>query len=161
MPNLSSWSLTQNDYDGEKTISSFIIPDLTVTNIPVLLPYVGALQSAIEGVTMGVPVQSNLTFENKLLAAPGVKASDKNAQRERKWLIKYYDSVTFRQFRVELGCADAALLPATNTDTVNLQVGAVPPGAWAAFVTAFEQLVDTPDGNDAKLLEAVLVGRNT
>lgn len=161
MPNLSSYSLSQNDYDGETTTTTIIIPDMTVINTPVLLPAIGNFKDSIDAISMGVLTASNLTYERTLFAPPGSKATDKNAQRERKWLIKYYDAVTFRPFQIEVGCADASLLPATGTDTVNLRTGVVPAGVWTTFKTNFEALVDTPDGNDGILLEAILVGRNT
>lgn len=161
MPNLSSYSISQTDYDGEVTSTTMIIPDMTVVNTPVILPALGDLRAAIDAISLGTLMSSNLVYEKTLYAAPGSKPSDKNAQRERKWLIKYYDVTTFRPFQVEIGCADASLLPAGNTDRVNLLTGAVPAGVWTTFKTAFEAVVDTPDGNDAKLIEAILVGRNT
>jgi len=108
-----------------------------------------------------VLTSTNLVFEKSRLAPPKTKATDKDSQRERKWRVFYFDVTTLAPFQVEYGCADAALLPAGGTDTVNLRDGVTTVEPWTTFKTNFEALVDTPDGNDAKLLEAVLVGKNT
>lgn len=161
MAGKSTYSISQNDYDGETTSSTVNIPDITETNLLILLPFLGAYKGSVDAITKGVLTSTNLVLEKARLAAPGAKATDKDSQRERKWRVYYYDVTTLKPFQVEYGCADASLLPAGGTDTVNLRDGEVTVAPWTAFKTNFEALVDTPDGNDAKLLEAVLVGKNT
>lgn len=161
MPQLKSfYNLSENDYGGERTTTQYGIPELTELNLPVVMPALGALKSAHDGITLGVMVQDELIFARNKTAASNVKATSKQAQRENKWLIRYFDVTTFAQFVLEVGCADLTLLQ-TDGDRVNLTEGSVPAGAWAAYKLAFETVVDTPDGNDAELIEAIYVGRNT
>lgn len=162
MPSTSSWSITQRDYDGEPTTTVFGLAQLTDVNIITILPQLGPLKTAIDGVTLGLLTGTNLTWAADVLGPPGGVASSVNAQRENKWLIRYFDTVTNRPFQVSLGCADLALLSG-NSDTINLRDGATPapPAAFVAFKTAFETVVQSPDGNPVKTLSAQHVGRNT
>lgn len=161
MAGKSSFSVSQADYNGELTSATVNIPDMTILNTEVLLPAIGNYKDSVDAITKGVLTSTNLVFEKSVLAPPRTKATDKDAQRERKWRVFYYDITTNNSFQVEYGCADASLLPAGGLEAVNLRDGQAPAGVWSTFKVNFEALVDTPDGNDAKLLEAVLVGRNS
>lgn len=86
--------------------------------------------------------------------------TDSQVQRERKWLVTYQDLGTFRRYQTELPCAmpktgAGASRMITGTDKADLTHADI-----AAFVTAFEVFVDSPDGNGINVLEIEMVGRN-
>jgi hypothetical protein len=155
----SSFTVSQTDYDGEGTSMSVLVTQLSGANIATELPKHAALQTAVDGISIGVINKTQTVYELLQISAPGVRAASPQAQREAKWLIRYYDTTTFREFSTEVGCADLTLLT-DNNSTINLLDGATPPAAFATFKTAFEAVVSSPDGNSVKLIEAVHVGRN-
>lgn len=156
----SSYTVSQTDYDGEITSTSVLTTQLTTANAAVELPKLATLKTAIDGISIGNINKTQIVWETLPITAPGVRPSDQTAQRETKWLIRYYDSVTFREFSAEVGCADLTLL-SENKNKVNLLDGQAPAsGAFADFKSAFEACVSSPDGNSVKLIEAMHVGRN-
>ena len=156
----SSFTVSQTDYDGEVTSTSVLTTQLTTANAAVELPKLATLKTAIDGISLGTVNKTVTVWETLPISAPGVRPSDQNAQRETKWLIRYYDTTTFREFSAEVGCADLSLL-SENKNAINLLDGQAPAsGPFADFKTAFEACVSSPDGNAVKLIEAMHVGRN-
>jgi len=79
------------------------------------------------------------------------------AQRELKWLVTYSGNTSGKKFTIEIACPDVTDNVVPNTDLADLAST-----DWAAFVTAFEAYVKSPDnGTEAvTVLSARVVGRN-
>jgi len=160
-------SITLIDYDAEVAASSFYTGDVTAVSLPGLLTEFGALRTAIEGITLGVVRQEALkVFDTRLSNS---KPSDKEAQRETKWLVVYEDNLPFfddpvnaipnagylKIFTMEIGTADLSLL---NTDSNTMNITS---GAGATFKTAFEAIARSPYGGTVTVRQVQHVGRNT
>ncbi len=164
--NLPRGGFTVLDYDGETSKMGFAIERVTALTIASFLAVWGSLRSAVEGVSLGV-VQSEYAdiFNTRLNNMP---PSDANAQRERKWLVRYQDATQFLDVAntianpnymqvdsFEIPCADVSLLQAgtdkadpTNTAVLNL-------------VNLVEQMCRTKFGTALEVIEIRLVGRNS
>lgn len=156
------------DYSRERSAMSFITGDVTAVSLPGLLTQFGALRTAVDGITLGTIVEeAQYVFKTKL---SNTVPTDKNAQRERKWLVTYEDTTAFfddpinaipnagyrKVFNLEIPTADASKLPTTvNTDEADLTQTEI-----AAFVTAYEAIARSPYGGDVNVLRMQLVGRN-
>lgn len=146
------YSLTLRDWEGslgDVQINTGIVTALT---LPGLLTQIGALRTAIEGLTIGVPASENQTVFDTLLSQD-LPASE-YAQRGNKWLVSYHDNTQFfdapvnaipnesylRKYRVMIPTADNSLLE-DNEKRLDLTAG-----AGLAFVTAFEAMAKSPAG---------------
>lgn len=148
-------TFTLLDFSEEKASTQIGIPGYNVLTNAGVITDVGALRAAIDGITLGSIVQENLTwFATKYAAAA---PTDQEAQREKKWLVRVQDTVTLAEYRVEIPTADLTgvqLIPGTD----NADLGQPP---MDAFVSAFEAVYRSPDGNPATVLQVSYVGRRT
>ncbi len=164
--NLPRGGFTVLDYDGETSKMGFAIERVTVLTLATFLTGWGNLRGAVEGVSLGV-VQSEYAdvFNTRLNNMP---PSDANAQRERKWLVRYQDATQFLDVAntianpnymqvdsFEIPCADVSLLQA-GTDKADPTKTEV-----IALVTAIEQMCKTKFGTNLEVIEIRLVGRNS
>lgn len=156
----ASYTVSANDYGGERTNTQYGLPAQNDTTVAATETLLGDLRAAHMALTLGVLVQGQFVYRQTKYAPSNIKATNKEAQREKKWLIRYYDNVTFAAFVVEIGNADLSKL-GTDGDRVNLATGSVPAGVWTTYKDAFEAVCYSPDGNPCTLVEAVFVGRNT
>jgi len=150
----SRFARTYIDYSAEKSTIDFRIREMTAATIAAVLTEAATLGSAIDALSGGTLVKSQLIQDSSNFAAtPPV---DPNAQRERKWLVRYQDTVNSKYGQVEIPVAEVntdLLLPVSDiadfSDTV-----------WTDFITAFELTARSVDGNTVNVVEAILVGRN-
>lgn len=156
------------DWDGESSAMSFNTGAVTAVSLPGLLTQFGALRTATDAMILGtISEEAQYVFKTKL---SNTLPTDKNAQRERKWLATYEDNLPFfdnpvnaipnagyrKVFNLEIPTADATLLPTTPPgDKLDLSTGV--PAAW---VTAFEDIARSPYGGTVTVLSIELVGRN-
>lgn len=160
-------SFTLLDHNREQSTMSFYTGNITAVSLPGTLTDFGALRTAIEGITLGVVSKESLkVFDTPLANDP---PADQNAQRERKWLVVYEDSLPFfdapvnaipnegyrKRFTCEIGTADIAGRLIPNTDRADLTNTGI-----ASFVTAFENIARSPYGGTVNVLEIRAVGRN-
>lgn len=153
MPN-SRFAQTYIDFSGEKSTVDFPIRPMTAATIAAVLTELATLGTAIAGLSSGVLVKSIATQDNTNLG--GALPTDPNAQRERKWLVRFQDLTTLRYGQVEIPVAEVSstlLLP--GTDQADLSAA-----EWVAFIGAFETTARSIDGNAVNVLTAKLVGRN-
>lgn len=136
------------DYGNERSRATFPVADA------ILDATITALVSAIEGLTLGTRGTAYLVVEEAKNAGADTPATSPYAQRENKYLCRYQDDVTAKFYQLEIPTADLNEL-ATNSDLVDLE-GV----AGAAFKTAFEDAVQTDDGNAVTLISVQFVGRN-
>jgi hypothetical protein len=152
------FTMTLADYNREtSTVSLRLAPvDIGVSLDAIEMDgKMDTLQSAINGVSLGLPVSQTRTYEREALASPNSAAASSDAQRERKWLVRCYDEVTFDPVTFEIPAADLSLLQ-TNSEYMDTSAG-----AGAALVTAIESAVVSKAGNPVIVVEIVHVGRNT
>jgi len=145
------------DYGGE--MSSVRVRGLTLTaaNFDAQVALAEALENAISGTTeiaLGNVIRTSIGHvEPSGLSAP----IDPQAQRETKWDVHYHSSSTGKKYRMEIPCADLALLDPNARDRM-----LVSSGNGQAFVTAFNAYARCPDdGTPAVFDYALHVGRNT
>ena len=148
----SYYSLTLLDYSAEKTNTRFRVEEITAGNFATQLTSLAALGSSIDNLTLGT-LHKSATIQNEAVIS-NTLPTDVNAQRERKWLIRYQDTVTEKIYTAEIGTADL-----TDNLVPNSDMALLTSTDWAAFKTAFEAVVLSPDGNAVVLYQAFHVGR--
>jgi len=135
----STATLAFKDYSLEPSNTKVTITQITAGNLVATLGLVDTLINAIQAITLGQLATSKVTARDQ--DEDTVTPTDPNAQRERKWLVKYHDVVTGKKYRMEIPTADLAGTNLnTNSDEANLADVQI-----AAFVTAFEAVVTDPD----------------
>lgn len=149
------------DFDGETASCSFPTSDLTSANIDTEYADSLTLQSALGDVQRGLLVRRAHAAKSVPLAVG--RATDAEAQREEKALVRMYDSVTFERMTLEIPCVDMGLqitghpgyfylssIPSEDNST-----------EWLALVDEIENMVVGPGGNSVVVEDAYHVGRNT
>ena len=154
------------DFSNEKSSLLIHTGNVTAASLPGLITEVGALRTAIEGITLGVVGSERLTvFDTTLSNTP---PTDELAQVESAWLVTYADVTPFfddpvnaipnagygKLFNLTIGTADVTgrLLPGTDLgDMTNAQIN--------AFVQAFEQTSRSPCGGRTNVIRITFVGR--
>lgn len=113
-----------------------------------------SLLSAMDSVTDGVRNGYTESAVTLLSQAPAVNP---DSARERKWLVSFQDSVTFKRYSFTIPTADpAGVTMIANTDFMDISVG-----DGAALKNAIEAFVRGPNTDNAVIvLEIKLVGRN-
>lgn len=150
----SMFSQTYIDESRESSTITFRVRDITAATIAAVLTEVATLGTAIGALSGGTLAKSQLIQDSSSFDAS--PPADPNAQRERKWLVRYQDTVNFKYGQVEIPVAEvSATLKVANSDRANLAAT-----AWTDFITAFETTARSVDGNIVNVLEAILVGRN-
>ncbi|MCK5133316.1 MAG: hypothetical protein KAR40_14335 [Candidatus Sabulitectum sp.] len=149
-------SFTFLDASAEKSSMTFNFGAITAASLPGFLTQFGALRTATDAISIGQLVGDMWTGDKTKYS--NVVPTDKDAQRERKFLVVYEDDTTLALYRMEVPCADYALVDVFQgeTDLVDLAQTAI-----AAFVTAFEALCRSPEGNAITVVSMRGVGRNT
>jgi hypothetical protein len=140
------------DYSVESSGVKLPITTLTAANFVAETALIAALETAIDGVSMCnlVGTDTIAVRQRNLNGA----STNRDAQREKKWLARYHDFVTNKKYRVEIPCADLSILaPASDfADTAN--------AAFIALKTAWELVVRSPDDNNLTILDSLeFVGR--
>jgi len=139
---ISRASQTLQDYGtpgsgsgAEKSNWSVWISTLTAANFVAQTGLVSALYSAVLDITLGSQAASAI---QAVATQSAVENTNPLAQRENKWLVRYHDTAGTK-FTVEIPTADLSLLD-TGTEFLDLAGTEA-----AAFVTAFEAVVKSPD----------------
>jgi len=147
-------NITINDYSNEK--SSFGVTSVTANagNLAAQQTLAAALVAATEDLTIGEVVKQTQVLV--ILDSPAIPTSP-YAQRELKWLVSYIGDSSGKTFSVEIAAPDITDNVVVNTDVADLSST-----DWAAFVTAFEAYVRSPDNGTetVTVVGARLVGRN-
>lgn len=155
---------TIEDYDGETSRASVNIGPLTAGNFTAKRAALDAYKAALPGIILGEIRRTNI---NETFSESTAAITDKNAQRETKWLVTLIDDTQFfdvgntinnpgfgNLFNIEIPTADLSLL-ANNQDELDLTDPAV-----AAVVTALEGVANSPTGGDTvRVVKIKHVGR--
>lgn len=133
---------------------TFQVGPITAVSIPGFLTEFGAFRTATEAISGGALVSDSWTGDTTKYDAS--IPTDISFQRERKYQFRYQGTTTFSKYRIEVPIADFStdrLIP--GSDDVDLTQTEI-----AAWVTAFETLVKTEDGEDTEILSGKGVGKN-
>lgn len=137
------------DRSGESARTQLSVADLlAVDPVPAS---VTALLNAIVAIADGVIVN----WQSSGVWKQGNTSAALIGQREERWLVVYEDTVTKAVYTNEIPCRKSSVVPPLETDRVDLTQG-----PWPAFVSAFEGVVTSPDGNPVNVLRVQLTGRN-
>jgi hypothetical protein len=160
--NLEKLRYVMADYNGETSAMDFFIGEVTMVNYGDVIAMIGAVRTAIEGITLGVMQQEQLLAVNTTLS--GDSATDTAAQVELAWRVYYVDitpeigvgvsNPEYGELRYrELPCADTSKLLAGSdlADPANVDV--------AAFITEFETSITSKTGQAIEVQYIQLVGR--
>jgi len=142
------------DYSNEKSTTVLNTTVLTAGNFAAQQTLAAALAAAIEDLSIGeLTKQINSV---PVLDTPAIPTNP-YAQREMKWLVQYQGDVSGKLFSSEIAAPDITDNVVPNTDTADITST-----DWAAFVTAFEAYVKSPDDvtETVTVIGARLVGRN-
>jgi len=142
------------DYSNEKSSTVLNTTVLTAGNFAAQQTLAAALAAAIEDLSIGeLTKQINSV---PVVDTPAIPTSP-YAQRELKWLVQYQGDTSGKLFSSEIACPDITDNVVINTDVADLSST-----DWAAFVTAFEAYVKSPDdvAETVTVIGARLVGRN-
>jgi len=120
---------------AEKSNWSVWISTLTAANFTAQQGLISALFTAALDLTVGSQAATNILAVSTVSS---VVNTNPLAQRENKWLVRYHDANSTK-FTVEIPTADLSLLD-TGTEFLDLAGTEA-----AAFVTAFEAVVKSPD----------------
>lgn len=147
--------LTVSLWDYDKEPSSVTMEGLTITaaNLDAQNTMMDAIETAIAGVSLGVIFKDTRVFDYSLIA--GTPPNDKDAQREKKWLVRMHDAVTFKPHKIEIPCADLSLLDDQNKGSMDSS-----DAAYTALEAALQNYIRTEAGNPVIVDEIVFVGRN-
>lgn len=157
------------DFSDESSNASVHVGTITAVNLAAVLVDIAAFIAAIDAITLGTIRDDTLVaYSTNRSSIPPV---DANAQRERKWLVRYTDVTPFfddpinaipnagfgKIFTMAIPTAALGLVGVMipNTDLADLTVAPMP-----AFVTAFEELARSPYGGLVQILDISAVGRN-
>jgi hypothetical protein len=143
--------LTFKDYSKETCTFQCEGVPLTAANFDAQRTLQDALVTAIEGISLG-------THFKKVIKALVVRDSitlpaSVEAQRETKWRVSYEDTTTHLMYSLDIPMADRTKL-LTNSDEADFEEEDV-----AAFITAFEAYVKSPDNNSVTIRSITHTGR--
>jgi len=142
------------DYSNEKSTTVLNTTVLTAGNFTAQQALAATLVGAIDDLTIG-----ELTKQVNSIPVVDSPAIPTNpyAQREMKWLVQYQGNVSGKMFSSEIAAPDITDNVVPNTDVADLTST-----DWAAFKTAFEAYVKSPDdvAEGVTVIGAHLVGRN-
>lgn len=150
-----SASLTFVDASTEDTTFGIYIGAITAGSLPGFLTQFGAFRSASEAILMGSLKQDQWVGDRTKYA--NVPPTDPNAQRERIFLVSFEGVSSHSAYTVSLGTADYDLVDVflPGTDEVDLTQPAI-----AAWITAFEAVARTQEGENVNVLDIYGEGRN-
>lgn len=151
---MANYSIAFRDYGNELTTTTVQLPTINAGNFAANMTAIQALGVAIGALVIGATDHSQIHLDK--VGGNATPPSDVNAQRERKWLVRYRDTVTGKAYNIEIGTAKLSGLLKPNSDQADLtQTG------WTDFITAFEAIAVSPEGNAVEVIEAFHVGRST
>jgi hypothetical protein len=149
---LGQYVLSFKDFSKETGRTRLNMDALTAGNFVAQNALLDTLQSAILGITLG-----SLSTDERISQITTVNSTpptDENAQRERKWLVAYKDTVSEAIYRNEIPTAALTGNLQAGSDEANLAATDM-----ATFVAAFEAVVVSPDENPVEILYIKHVGK--
>lgn len=147
--------LSYKDYGvpGEIGSVAYNTVEITDVNIVAQTAALDTLRLAMEAISLGgVQKRQLVAWVNETKVEP----TDPFAQREIKWLVRYKDTSSDKEYSLEIPCADLQFLDPENSDKALMSGTEV-----AAYKAAFEAVVRSPEGNATEVIELLFVGRRS
>lgn len=154
------------DYSNEPSTSSIHVGGVTAVSLPGLLSDIADYIAAIDAITLGTIRDDTLVAYSTNRSS--IPPTDLNAQRERKWLVRYVDNLPFFDDPVNaipnagFGQTFTFTIPTADIANANLQANSdlanLADTQMAAFVTAFEALARSPYGGTVEVINIEAVG---
>lgn len=142
--------VTYHDYGkpGETSTVSFNSVDITAGNIVAQSAAADALRLAMEALMTEGSVEKRqlVAWVNDTKVLP----TNPLTQREIKWLVKYHDASSLKDYRLEIPQADLTKLDPNATDKILMTDADV-----VAFIAAFEAFHRSPEGNASVVDEII------
>lgn len=134
----SEYGVTWIDFSQEASNMGLTVTQITAGNLVATLGLLDTLLAATQAITEGQAARSRVLarVQDEDTTPPAAES----AQRERKWLVFYHDTVTAKKFRLEIPTALLTGNLVSGSDLADL--GATNIAAW---VTAFEAVARDPD----------------
>lgn len=148
----NTWSYT--DYDSETGVMAIHCAVRTAANWAAQETLEGNLQIALAAITEGTQVKTEVG--NVATPVDPSPPAVKTAQREKKWLVQFHDTVNGKRYTIEVPTADEDALD--PNDRKHAHIGDA--GVVDAFVAAFEAYALSQDLNAIAVDEITLVFRN-
>lgn len=148
------FSRTYKDYDSELSNVQVYHDVLTSGNFTALTGLLVTMYAAMDLMQTGTP--ESYRFANEYPLANAQPPADPWSQREIKWRVDFTDNVTGEPYHITIPCADLDLLD--PNDRAHAFIGDA--DKVDAFVTAFEAVAKSKDGNAVTVQEITAVGRN-
>lgn len=156
----TSWSI--RDATAESTSHIVYVDEITAASLPGLLTQLGAYQTALDAITLGVVARTGWGEDTVVSNAV---PSNPAAQRESKLLVQYQGNTTEKPYTLTIGTIDYSklvFLPGAG-DAVAFDAANGASAEIIAWVTAFEAMASAPD-DEAENVTVVgmrFVGRNS
>lgn len=125
--------------NGRPQTTSTVVPitTLTAANVVAQLALVDTLITATNSIILGNLYKEDVNWSTIMLNAL-TPATEQEAQREKKWLVRYHDSSSYENFQISIGTADWSLLP-DHEEFLDLTAG-----VGLAWKTAAEAIMKSP-----------------
>lgn len=137
------------DYSNEPSTAGVYVGD-AITDPNALL-----LNAAIAGMSIGTNQRASVVVNRPVFSGASTPPANKWAQRELKFLCRYTDTVTNKDYSFTIPCADADLVVG-NTDMVDLAAG-----AGLTLKGRFDTHAVSELGNPVTLNSVELIGRSS
>lgn len=171
MSGLSKYELRYQDFSKEESSVGYTGIQMTAGNYAAQMILAHDLRTATNDIVIGALILETVVSEKLATISP--VPTDKNCQRERKWLIAYKDISQFsnsptntvnnpgygKKFTVDIPTADLSLLPDGHSDKIDPDDAGIAT-ELADFIVAFEAYQRSPYGGAARVTQIVAVGRN-
>lgn len=162
------YKLKIGDYSKESSIFEVNTGPVNALTFDEVQGQAADMKAKVATVIMGTELTEVLTAFDNILSM--IYPTNKEAQREKKWLISYIDNTPFldppvnsianpgfqKGFSASLPTADLSHLTTPGSDIVDLSVS-----PWPNFVTSFQALARSPYGGQPLVTRIMFVGRNS
>lgn len=135
-----TYSVALRDWSNELGRTKVHMGPITAGTIAGALTQMGALRTAIAGITSGVVASEQWVGDDTNLS--NALPVSEEAQRETKWLVTYQGDTSLKKFNITIPTAEFTGRLIAGSDEADLSNTDI-----AAFVTAFEAIARTPDSD--------------
>ena len=132
--------------DDQSTVGIFSQPEGVFPDIPTYNGKIQALYDAVDALSIGTMVSAYVVNHVDKITGSKTPPTNKFARRENRFVCKYTDTVTLKQYSFSIPCADLDL---TTGDVVDLASA-----EGLALKAAFEDIGQSELGN-AVTLDAI------
>lgn len=140
------YSITYRDYDGEVKSVLLFTGEITAVSLPGLLTELGALNTALDAVTLGVRASQHWGEET---IVSNLRATDKDAQVTSQMLVRAHGATSEKPYSFRIPTIDPEAFNYVEGNVVLSGAGAT--AATTALIDALEATARMPD-DEAELI---------